>query len=277
MHVGADEALCSSGHRFEIASGVLVMLDEQGLAADPQYELQRRYFDAEFVGYRRYRLENWRVSYLRRLRAAGALGDGIAPVIDVGVGGSGYTVIEAARSGSYAVGCDLSLDGLIRARRFAEAEGVVERTLWICCSAERLPLASGSFSSAVAIAVIEHVPDDAAALREMARALTPEGRAWVTVPHALRYISPPFRPPNRWHDRRLGHLRRYDAKELIETARAAGLEAEDVQFTGHSVKVVQLAFRSSDRFWWWCERRDLRGSRRRRGSMQLSVVFARAK
>jgi hypothetical protein len=33
---------------------------------------------------------------------------------------------------------------------------------------------------------------------------------------------------------------------------------------------------SGDRFWWWCERRD-RGRRNvRRGSMQLSVVFARA-
>jgi SAM-dependent methyltransferase len=275
VHVGADEALCSSGHSFEIADGVLVMLDARALASDPQYELQRRYFDAEFAGYRRYRLENWRVSYLRRLGAAGALGNGVAPVVDVGVGGSGYTVIEAARSGSYAVGCDLSLDGLIRARRFAEAEGVVERTLWICCSAERLPLASGSFSSAVAIAVMEHVPDDTAVLREMTRVLMPGGRVWVTVPHALRHISPVFRPPNRWHDRRLGHLRRYDAEELIETARGAGLDVEDVQFTGHPVKVLQLAARSNDRFWWWCERRDLRRSRRRRGSMQLSVAFAR--
>src|SRR5439155_8529259 len=133
---------------------------------------------------------------------------------DVGVGGSGYTVIEAARAGHPAVGCDLSFEGLLAARSFAIAEGVEDRTLWICCSAEKLPLAPASFASALAIAVIEHVPDDLAALDEMARVLRPEGRAWVTVPHALRNISPIFRAPNRRHDRRLGHLRRYEAEAL---------------------------------------------------------------
>jgi SAM-dependent methyltransferase len=212
------------------------------------------------------------VSYLRRVQAAGLQGT----LVDVGVGGSGYTVIEAARGGRAAVGCDLSLEGLLAAKRFAAAEGVSDRTLWVCCSAEKLPLASSSFDSAVAIAVIEHVPDDAAALRELARVLRPGGRAWVTVPHALRHISAPFRVPNRWHDRRLGHLRRYDAEGLIDLAGRFGLEAAEVQFTGHPIKVLQLAATRLDPLWWWCERRDLSRSHERRGSMQLSVAFARA-
>jgi hypothetical protein len=49
-----------------------------------------------------------------------------------------------------------------------------------------------------------------------------------------------------------------------------------VQFTGHPVKVLQLlVHEGSDRFWWWCERRDLARAHMRRGSMQLSVVFTR--
>jgi len=186
-------------------------------------------------------------------------------------------VIEAARDGSLAVGCDLSLQGLASARRFAAAEGVADRTLWVCCSAERLPFASASFSSALAIALIEHVPDDDAALRELARVVQPGGCVWVTVPHALRNISPVFRIPNRRHDRKLGHLRRYESETLVEAGRRAGLVAEDVQFTGHAVKVMQLAAGRllGDRFWWWCEARDLRRSNVRRGSMQLSVVFRR--
>jgi ubiquinone/menaquinone biosynthesis C-methylase UbiE len=252
------------------------MVDEQALAADPHYDRQRRYFDAEFGAYRRYRLENWRRSYLGRLRSAGALGDGHAPVVDVGVGGSGYTVIEAARDGSPAVGCDLSLEGLLTARRLAAAEGVADRTLWVCCSAEKLPLASGAFRSALAIAVLEHVPDDAAALREIARVLRVGGRAWVTVPHALPNVSPVFRLPNRRHDRRLGHLRRYEADALVEAGRRVGLAAAEVQFTGHPIKVLQLvAGRWSDRLWWRCERRDLERMHVRRGSMQLSVIFTR--
>lgn len=281
--MGAREAVCrTNGHRFPVADGVVVMIGEEELRTDPQYDRQRQYFDAEFAGYAENRPEPWRLSYLRRLAAGGMLGDPNAPLIDVGVGGSGYTVIEAARAGSPAVGCDLSLAGLVTARRLAAEAGVADRTLWVCCTAERLPFASSTFASALAIAVIEHVPDDKAALSEIARVLRPEGRAWVTVPHALRNIAPVFRPANRRHDRRLGHLRRYEAELLAESGRRFGLEVVEVQFTGHAIKALQLAAskvlggRIGERFWWWCEARDLRRSQRRRGSMQLSVLFSRA-
>jgi SAM-dependent methyltransferase len=273
----AEIACRERGHRFPVVDGVLVLVDDVTLAGDPQYEHQRRYFDAEFARYGAYRLDRWRVSYLDRLRRAGAL---TAPVVDIGVGGSGSTVIEAARAGGLALGCDLSLEGLVRARRAAVMEGVAERTLWVCCSAERLPLASLSFASALAIAVIEHVPDDRAALAEVARILRPGGRAWVTVPHALRHISPVFRPSNRLHDRRLGHLRRYGARDLAAAAGEAGLRVLDVQFTGHPVKVAQLVGgrlpgRVGSSFWWWCEDRDLRRRDEPRGSMQLSILLER--
>jgi len=277
LEVG-EEAVCTKeGHRFPVVEGIPVFVSEETVAADPQYTGQRAYFDSEFRGYERYSLENWRLAYLDRLRAAGVLENTDSPLVDVGVGGSGYTVIEAARAGRSAVGCDLSLDGLLAARRFAEAEGVAERTLWVCCSAERLPLASGSFGSALAIAVLEHVPDDSAALHELARVLRPGGRAWVTVPHALRHISPVFRSANRRHDTRIGHLRRYEAESLVAAAQEVGLDPLDVQFTGHPIKALQLVGRHlGDRFWWWCERRDRRRADRRRGSMQLSVVLGRA-
>lgn len=270
-------AVCAGGHRYPIVGGIPVFLDEKMIASDPQYAGQRAYFDSEFRSYQRYALENWRLAYLDRLRAADVLQGPTSPLVDVGVGGSGYTVIEAARGGRPAIGCDLSLEGLLIAREFARLEGVAERTLWVCCSAEKLPLASASTGSALAIAVIEHVPDDQAALRELARVLAPGGRAWVTVPHGLQNISSIFRLANRRHDRRLGHLRRYEAETLVEAARVNGLEPLDVQFSGHAIKVLQLAGkRLGDRLWWWCERRDRRRWNVRSGSMQLSVVFERA-
>jgi SAM-dependent methyltransferase len=276
--VAVDEVVrCAAGeHRYAVVDGIPVFLDEETAAGDAQYAGQRAYFDAEFSGYERYALANWRLAYLDRLRAASVL-EGSAPLVDVGVGGSGYTVIEAARTGRPAIGCDLSLQGILTAREFARGEGVGDRTLWVCCSAEKLPLASGAVGAALAIAVLEHVPDDASALAELARVLQPDGRAWVTVPHGLRNVPLVFRGANRRHDRRLGHLRRYEADGLVDAGRAVGLEPVGVQFTGHAVKVLQLlAGRLSDRLWWWCEARDRRRSQQRRGSMQLSMVFTRA-
>jgi SAM-dependent methyltransferase len=272
LELDREAAACANGHRFDVADGIPILIAETTLTADPQYESQRRYFDAEFSEYSAYRLENWRRSYLDRLVSARLVG--VSPMVDVGVGGSGYTVIEAARAGAMAAGCDLSLQGLLSARRFAASETVGERTLWVCCSAERLPFADASFAAAVAIAVFEHVPDDAAAFAEVARVLRPGGRAWVTVPHALRRISPLFRRANIRHDRRMGHLRRYEAEQLVAAGRAVGLRTVDVQFTGHAVKVAQLVLAPlGDRIWWLCERRDLRRANVRRGAMQLSAVF----
>ncbi len=282
MTVIEDSVVCSKGsHRFPIVDGVLVLIADEELEGEPQYEHQRRYFDTEFARYRAYRPDRWRVSYLRRLRASAVVGTSDEPLIDIGVGGSGHTVIEAARAGSPAVGCDLSLDGLVVARRFAAAEGLEDLTLWVCCSAEKLPFAAATFGSALAIAAIEHVPDDTAALSELARVLRPGGRAWVTVPHALANVAPIFRPSNRRHDVRLGHLRRYDANSLAEAGRRVGLKPLEVQFTGHAIKVLQLLASKvlrgplGARFWWWCEARDLRRSQVSRGSMQLSMVFSR--
>jgi ubiquinone/menaquinone biosynthesis C-methylase UbiE len=282
LAVGESQAGCGSGHTFSVVDGIPILLSPEMLASDGQYGHQRAYFDTEFSRYSRYRLENWRVSYLRRLAAANSLGGSGAPLVDVGVGGSGYTVIEAARAGRDAIGCDLSLTGLLTARQFAEEAGVAERTCFVCCSAERLPLASATFDVALAIAVLEHVPDDTAAIGELARVLRPGGRAWITAPHALRHIPRIFRPANRRHDRRLGHLRRYEAQELGQRFQRVGLVPVDVQFTGHWVKVLQLAGRAiphaglRDRFWWWCERRDLRRSKRARASMQLSIALTRS-
>jgi len=264
-----------------LVEGLPVLTDPGALEAEPHYEQQRAYFDAEFARLHEYALEPWRISYLDRLRRASMLGVPDTLLVDVGVGGSGYTAIEHARLGGRAVGCDLSIEALRSARRFAESENVADRITWACCSAERLPLPSESFDCVVSIAVMEHLPDDHAALRENARVLRRGGLLWITTPHALANISPWFRRPNRIHDRRLGHLRRYEASDLIEAARPLGLTAVDVQFTGHPVKVAQLAVaqlprsRLGDRFWWWCESRDLRRSAVRDGSMQLSALLRR--
>jgi ubiquinone/menaquinone biosynthesis C-methylase UbiE/uncharacterized protein YbaR (Trm112 family) len=283
-HSSPAELMCSDErrHRFDIIEGIPVLLDRSLLETSAQYEGQRAYFDAEFAGYSSYELDNWRLSFLQRMRQARTLGGPDAPVIDVGVGGSGYTVIEAARSGYLAAGCDLSMTGLITAKRLAEREGVADRTIFVCASAEELPFADETFGCGLSIAVFEHVPDDRAAIAELARVLRPSGRVFVTVPHRMRHFSPIWWLPNWLHDRRIGHLRRYDAATMGEALTANGFFVEHVQHTGRFVKVVQVLLQrlvpriGSGRVWWMLERRDLARVARARGAMQLSVVARRS-
>jgi len=248
-----------------------------------QQESQRLYFDSEFSEYRRYRLENWRLSFIERIFSALGVESSRGAYLDVGVGGSGATVIEAARRGVQAVGCDLSEPGVLVARGFAREQGVDGLTQWTVCAAERLPFPDRSFASASAVAVLEHLDDDAVAAAELARVLRPGGLLWITVPHAFRYMLPPVWPLYWWHDRRIGHKRHYDEEGLVRLCELAGLEHVRTSYSAHAMKIAQFVgtrlFRSmrerQSRAWWRLEQLDRRAEGRRYGAMQLSAVFRR--
>jgi SAM-dependent methyltransferase len=274
--------LCRScAATFPLVDGVPVVLPEE---LTEQQLAQSRYFDTEFAAYERYRPEAWRRSYVSRIFAALGIAEGRGPYLDVGVGGSGATVIEAARRGVPASGCDLSIEAVRRAAAFARGEGVGERTRFVVCAAELLPFPDRAFSCASAVAVLEHLDDDGAAVSELGRVLEPGGLLWITVPLAFRYVPPPLWPIYRRHDRKLGHKRHYDAKSLGRLLRAVGFERVATMYTGHPVKLVQLiASRllsewspSGSRLWWLLERADLRAARRPWGALQLSAVFVRS-
>jgi SAM-dependent methyltransferase len=70
--------------------------------------------------------------------------------------------------------------------------------------------------------VLEHVEDDHAALTAIHSRLKPGGKLLVTV------------PANRWmwsaHDAAHHHFRRYTKKELVEAARAAGMQVDLISY-----------------------------------------------
>lgn len=273
-----EQVRCKScGATFPVVDGVPVLL----LETTAQHVHQQRYFDAEFARYGRYEIENWRRSFLERIFEALGIPREDGPYLDVGVGGSGATVIEAARAGMDAVGCDLSVEGVLLAQRHARAEGVDERARFVVCPAERLPFRDDSFACASAVALLEHVEEDRVALAELFRVLRPGGAAWVTVPHAYRYMPPPLWPVYRLHDRRIGHRRHYSERSLRAACASVGFEHVATQFTGHPVKLLQVvlslaspSFRApSSRAWWRLEQLDRRASSRPLGAVQLSAVF----
>ena len=66
-----------------------------------------------------------------------------------------------------------------------------------------LPFAEASFDAVISFQVIEHIPDDGAFVREIARVLRPGGRFVVTTPNAPMSLT-----RNPWH------VREYRADEL---------------------------------------------------------------
>ena len=253
-------------------------------ARTAQHRAQQDYFDAEFSHYDQYQLENWRLSFIERIFGATGVLDARGPYLDVGVGGSGATVIEAGRRGVEAVGCDLSPEGVLTAKRFAKEQGVEAVTGFVVCAAESLPFLDSTFASASAVAVLEHLDDDSAAAAELARVVEPGGLVWITVPHAFRYMPPPVWPLYWWHDRRIGHKRHYDDDELTRLFADVGMHPVRTLYSGHAVKLVQFvatavvpAFRRPRSRWWWkLEELDRRAEGRAWGALQLNMLFRRA-
>jgi ubiquinone/menaquinone biosynthesis C-methylase UbiE/uncharacterized protein YbaR (Trm112 family) len=278
---GENVLVCSGcATSFDVVDGVPVLTSA---AESRQHAHQRRYFDAEFAGYGAYEIENWRASFLKRIFAALEIPRDTGAYLDVGVGGSGATVIEAARLGTVSVGCDLSVEGVLHAQASAVSQGVDDRASFVVCAAERLPFTAGTFACASAVAVLEHLDDDGEAVRELARVVAPGGLLWITVPHAFRYMPPPLWPVYWIHDRRIGHKRHYDADRLSGLLSASGFETVAVEFSGHAVKILQFAATAVSRavrardseLWWRLEERDRQAYGRPYGALQLNGVFRR--
>jgi SAM-dependent methyltransferase len=95
-----------------------------------------------------------------------------------------------------------------------------------------MPFADGSFDLVICSHVLEHVPDDRAALRELKRVLAPEGVGLVLVPQdmgrAVTFEDPTVTDPQ---DRlrlfgQFDHVRIY-GRDLVERLREAGLRVEE--------------------------------------------------
>jgi ubiquinone/menaquinone biosynthesis C-methylase UbiE len=137
---------------------------------------------------------------------------GTLPALDVGCG-TGAT-LAALRAAGYSkvAGVDVSEFALDRAR------GSVGGALLVMAEADTLPVGDSSLSCITSMDVLEHLDDDAAALRDYIRVLEPGGRILLTTPAYQWLFSD--------HDRTAQHRRRYTARRLAAVARSVGLEVE---------------------------------------------------
>ncbi|MDD2762934.1 MAG: class I SAM-dependent methyltransferase [Opitutaceae bacterium] len=88
---------------------------------------------------------------------------------------------------------------------------------------DQVPLPDGSLDYVTALDVLEHVPDDAAVVRDFHRLLKPDGLAVVTVPASMALWSD-------W-DEALHHYRRYSRGQLCDLFPAGQWELIHANYT----------------------------------------------
>lgn len=136
----------------------------------------------------------------------GHLRGGGLQILDAGCGGG--ATLESLRRYGHPRGMEPSEEAVAYNRQ--KGREVVRGYI------EEMPFADGAFDLALALDVIEHVPDDLAALAELNRVLKPGGFLLVTVP-ALGLLWGP-------HDVANGHHRRYTLGGLRGRVGASGFE-----------------------------------------------------
>ncbi|WP_344590694.1 class I SAM-dependent methyltransferase [Actinomadura vinacea] len=147
-------------------------------------------------------------------------------VLDMGCG-AGRHAFELYRRGAHVVAFDQDADelagvekmfGAMRLEGEVPADAAAET---VRGDALELPFPDGHFDKIVASEVLEHIPDDMRAMRELLRVLRPGGRLAVTVPSWL---------PERvcwalsedYHTAPGGHIRIYTRAELEAKLKATG-------------------------------------------------------
>jgi len=132
-----------------------------------------------------------------------------APFLDVGCG-RGDVAAHLGRRGWQGRAIDRSEQAVERARRhLAGCAGIAVDNV-------DLHDVEGTYRTILLMDVIEHLPDDMAALRRVHTLLEPGGHAVLSVPSHPREW--------RWDDEFYGHVRRYDPDDLCRALRAVGLE-----------------------------------------------------
>jgi ubiquinone/menaquinone biosynthesis C-methylase UbiE len=105
-------------------------------------------------------------------------------VLDLGCGLGEY-VRAFARRGADALGSDVAMGRLAEARERVESSGTSGVRGFLGAAGEFLPMRDATMDVIVLNEVIEHVQDDAATMREIARVLRPGGTCILYAPNRL--------------------------------------------------------------------------------------------
>ena len=148
-------------------------------------------------------------------------------VLDMGCG-AGRHAFELYRRGTDVIAFDQDADELAAVSdMFAAMRAAGEVPEGAEADAKQgdalqLPFADGEFDRVVAAEVLEHIPEDEAAIAELVRVLRPGGTMAVTVPRWLpERIC--WALSDAYHEVEGGHVRIYTGDELVGKLERAGM------------------------------------------------------
>lgn len=221
--------------KYEIKNGIPILIDLSSM--DKHLKDQIRYFEKDrATSSFDYTLLEWQKRYLVRFNENFKnVKDKL--VFDCGTG-SGYMAIELAKQGAYVIATDLTLHSLIRLKKIIEKEKLEDRIYLVCCSAEELPIKDKSIDYFVANAVFEHLQKEKEAIEEVDRICKGSSGFMIAVPLSYKYLLPIFWLVNYIHDKRIGHLRRYNKDSLVKKFKNWRLKR--TYYTGHFKKAFKL-------------------------------------
>jgi SAM-dependent methyltransferase len=162
-----------------------------------------------------------------------AIGPGTR-VLDIGCG-MGRHSFEAFRRGASVTAADLDRKALAEVDKMSEA--MVEageaptgsKLTTKVVNVLDMPFATGSFDVIIASEILEHIPQDVAAMSEITRVLKPGGQAAITVPRCgpeevCWLLSEDY------HSTPGGHVRIYRGDQLVARLQGAGLRPQETAY-----------------------------------------------
>lgn len=172
-------------------------------------------------------------------------------VLDFGCGNGAQTV-QFAEAGCRIVAVDIDVEDLNTLRRHVHEEEI--RTIQpLRYDGARLPLAEASMDLVLSFEVLEHVPNEDAALREILRVLKPGGELILSVPNKGWLFEThgahlPLLPWNRvpffswlphFIHRRFAKARIYRKRDIVRLLQRHGFEIMSTQYVTAPMDVIK--------------------------------------
>lgn len=224
------------GKKYSFRNGVLIMLSEVSLQ-DKQNLNQKNFYEVHYKSEEANRDIEWKKRWVARLL-------GFLPknknsyILDLACG-QGYMTLAVAKKGHKVIACDISVSGLLRARKEAEKLGIEKNILFIACDLYKIKFKKNTFDFIIMLAILEHLVQDKLLIKNAISFAKRNAIYYIDVPLSLFCVFPLFIPLYLYSDRQVGHKRRYTLESILKLFT---FDAEPVYtvYTGHLIKFLGL-------------------------------------